>query len=142
MHVDQMTFDNDFELVKIKKHHPQAKCVLRIITNDSNAVCKFSMKFGADMPTSYKLIELALELKLDLIGISFHVGSGQMSPEAFTDAIDNARLLFDFAKQLGCHMYLLDIGGGFPGSLGQSDLFNTICNEINNSLNSNFPPGF
>jgi ornithine decarboxylase len=141
MHVDQMTFDNDFELFKIKKHYPQAKCVLRIITNDSNAVCKFSMKFGADMPTSYKLIELALELKLNLIGISFHVGSGQMSPEAFTDAIDNARILFDYAKQLGCHMHLLDIGGGFPGSQSQSNLFDTICHEINDSLEKNFPAG-
>ena len=141
MNVGQMTFDNDFELFKIKKHYPEAKCVLRIITNDSNAVCKFSMKFGADMPTSRKLIELALELKLNLIGISFHVGSGQMTPEAFTDAIDNARILFDYAQELGCRMHLLDIGGGFPGSHTQSQLFDTICSEINDSLEKNFPAG-
>lgn len=142
MTVDYMTFDNDFELIKIKKHHQEAKCVLRIITNDSNAVCKFSMKFGADMETSYKLIEMALELKLNLVGISFHVGSGQMSPESFSESIENARILFDYAKEkFNCNMYLLDIGGGFPGSSDSSDLFDSIANEINNSLEKNFPIG-
>lgn len=140
MTVDYMTFDNDFELIKIKKHHADAKCVLRIITNDSNAICKFSMKFGADMETSYKLIEQALDLKLNLVGISFHVGSGQMSPEAFSESIENARVLFDYAEQkFNCNMYLLDIGGGFPGSKDSSDLFDLITNEINNSLEKNFP---
>jgi ornithine decarboxylase len=73
-----MTFDNEHELYKIKQCHPNAKIVLRIITNDKNAVCQFSMKFGASMPSAYKLVKLALELDLDLVGVSFHCGSGQM----------------------------------------------------------------
>ena len=47
------------------------RIVLRIITNDVNAVCRFSMKFGADMATSYKLIDLAIQLNLDLVGIRY-----------------------------------------------------------------------
>lgn len=114
--VDYMTFDNEQELYKIKEHHPRAKCVLRIITNDENAVCRFSMKFGADMETSLKLIETAVELGLDLVGVSFHVGSGQMSPKAFTEAIKNARDLFDYARErFGLKFHLLDLGGGYPG---------------------------
>jgi ornithine decarboxylase len=81
--VDQMTFDNEAELYKIRDHHPNAKCVLRIITNDADAVCRFSMKFGADMESSLHLIDLAIKLGLDLVGVSFHVGSGQMSPKRF-----------------------------------------------------------
>jgi len=138
--VNLMTFDNEQELYKIKANHPNAKIVLRIITNDVNAVCRFSMKFGADMATSYKLIDLAIQLNLDLVGISFHVGSGQMSPSAFSESIENSRKLFDYASQRhDCHMTLLDLGGGFPGSSESADLFSSIAKEINKSLELYFP---
>lgn len=140
MGVNYMTFDNEHELYKIKENHPNAKCVLRIITNDTNAVCRFSMKFGADMETSYKLIETAMQLNLDLVGVSFHVGSGQMSPEAFTESIANARLLFDYAREkFACKMHLLDLGGGYPGNSDSMDLFNVIAKEINKALEHHFP---
>lgn len=114
--VDYMTFDNELELYKIKENHPKAKCVLRIITNDEDAVCRFSMKFGADMETSIKLIQTAAKLDLDLVGVSFHVGSGQMSAKAFSEAIKNARQLFDYARETyGLKFHLLDLGGGYPG---------------------------
>jgi len=140
MGVDYMTFDNEHELYKIKENHPNAKCVLRIITNDTHAVCRFSMKFGADMETSYKLIETAMQLNLDLVGVSFHVGSGQMSPEAFSESIANARLLFDYAREkFACKMHLLDLGGGYPGNSDSMDLFNVIAKEINKALEHHFP---
>lgn len=138
--VDLMTFDNESELHKIKEHHPNAKLVLRIITNDADAVCRFSMKFGADMKTSKKLIDTAMRLNLDLVGISFHVGSGQMSPSAFSESIQNAKALFDYAAQEhNCELTLLDLGGGYPGSDSSSDLFNSIATEINRSLSLHFP---
>lgn len=140
MGVDYMTFDNEHELYKIKEHHPNAKVVLRIITNDADAVCRFSMKFGADMETSLKLIETAVKLDLDLVGISFHVGSGQMSPKAFSESIYNARQLFDYAREThGLKMYLLDLGGGYPGSSDSGDLFSAIAMEINRALEEYFP---
>ena len=105
-----------------------------------NAVCRFSMKFGADMTTSFKLIDLAMQLGLDLVGISFHVGSGQMSPSAFSESIENSRKLFDYAAERhNCHMTLLDLGGGFPGSTDSADLFASIAKEINKSLDFYFP---
>lgn len=140
MGVDYMTFDNEYELYKIKENHPNAKIVLRIITNDADAICRFSMKFGADMETSLKLIETAISLNLDLVGISFHVGSGQMSPKTFSESIQNARSLFDYAREkFGCKMYLLDLGGGYPGSSDSGDLFNAIAKEINKALDEYFP---
>jgi len=138
--VNYMTFDNEHELYKIREHHPNAKIVLRIITDDKNAVCRFSMKFGADMDSSLRLIELAHKLNLDLCGISFHVGSGQMSPEAFSESIQNARKLFDYARErFGIRMNFLDLGGGYPGSSDSGDLFDTIAKEISKSLDEHFP---
>ena len=135
-----MTFDNEHELYKIKEHHSNAKIVLRIMTDDKDAVCRFSMKFGADLPSAYKLVKKAMELDLDLVGVSFHCGSGQMDPLSFRDAIGNARHLFDYAREnFGCKMHLLDIGGGFPGDSNGTELFNSISKEINKSLDKFFP---
>lgn len=135
-----MTFDNEHELYKIKECHPNAKIVLRMITNDEGAVCQFSMKFGADIPTAYKLIKIAMELNLDLAGVSFHCGSGQMNPETFSDSIKNARHLFDYAREkYDCKMHLLDVGGGYPGDSNGSQLFNSISKEINRALEEYFP---
>lgn len=131
--VEYMTFDNELELYKIKEHHPNAKCVLRIITNDEDAVCRFSMKFGADMDTSLKLIETAVALDLDLVGVSFHVGSGQMSPKAFTEAIKNARQLFDYAREnFGLKFHLLDLGGGYPGNQMVSSIISNADLQYSN----------
>lgn len=45
------------------------RLVLRIVTDDANAVCRFSMKFGADMPTARKLIDKAQELDMEIVGV-------------------------------------------------------------------------
>ncbi len=45
------------------------RLVLRIVTDDSNAICRFSMKFGADMNTSRRLIEKAQEIDMEIIGV-------------------------------------------------------------------------
>jgi len=138
--VDYMTFDNVDELYKIKECHPNAKVVLRMITNDEGAVCQFSMKFGADIPTAYKLIKVANNLNLDLVGVSFHCGSGQMNPETFSDSIMNARHLFDYAREnYDFKMHFLDVGGGYPGDSNGSELFNSISKEINRALEVYFP---
>lgn len=52
---------------------------------------------------------------LQLIGISFHVGSGCQDIPIYAEAISTARKLFDFAESVGFKLRLLDIGGGFPG---------------------------
>ena len=143
VNVDYMTFDNSFELDKIKAHHPNAKLVLRIVTDDSDALCQFSAKFGADKATARKLIARAKELQLDLVGISFHVGSGQLSASVFRGAIRDARELFDYAlKEQGYKMHVLDVGGGYPGSDESSDLFDRIAASINEALDEHFPSDY
>jgi ornithine decarboxylase len=132
--VQRMTFDNANELHKIKERYAEAKCVLRIVTNDSEAVWKLSSKFGADMDESKRLIRLAGELGLTLEGVAFHVGSNQMSAQAFREAIENARILFDYAwQEFGIRLSLLDIGGGYPGASDSKsiELFEQTAQGIN-----------
>lgn len=112
-----MTFDNADELYKIARAHPHAKCVIRILTDDSKSLCAFGIKFGAPLATVPGLLAKARELNLDVIGVSFHVGSGCYDPSVYMDAINRAHSVFEMGKQVGYTFKLLDVGGGFEDSL-------------------------
>lgn len=45
------------------------RLVLRIATDDSKAVCRLSVKFGATLKNSRLLLERAKELDLNIIGV-------------------------------------------------------------------------
>jgi ornithine decarboxylase len=111
--VKQMTFDNADELHKIKQLYPGAELFLRILTDDSSSLCRLSLKFGASLDSTNELLVLAKELGLNVVGVSFHVGSGASDPLAFKKAIQDARIVFDQAHCHGFSMHTLDVGGGF-----------------------------
>ncbi|RWS22383.1 Ornithine decarboxylase-like protein, partial [Leptotrombidium deliense] len=86
--------------------------------------------------------QVAKHLGLDVVGVSFHVGSGCDSCEPYVDAIEEAAHVFEIAKDYGFEMRLLDIGGGFPGTSDPKDalLFDEIARIVNYSINNYFPP--
>ncbi|XP_061897740.1 ornithine decarboxylase isoform X1 [Entelurus aequoreus] len=137
--VQMMTFDSEVELMKVARCHDNAKLVLRIATDDSKAVCRLSIKFGAQLKSCRGLLERAKELGLEVIGVSFHVGSGCTDSAAFTQAIADAHCVFDMGVDLGFDMKLLDIGGGFPGSEDTELKFEEITAVINLALEKYFP---
>lgn len=65
---------------------------------------------------------------LQVIGVSFHVGSGCNDFPAYDRAITTAKSLFQFGFLLGFDMNLLDIGGGFPGS--DDKKFSIVCKRF------------
>jgi ornithine decarboxylase len=111
--VKQMTFDNTDELYKVKKLFPGAELFLRISTDDSSSLCRLSLKFGASMDSTNDLLKLAKKLELNVVGVSFHVGSGASDPMAYMKAVFDARTVFDQAAEVGFHLRTLDVGGGF-----------------------------
>ncbi len=54
---------------------------------------------------------LLLPLLLQVVGVSFHVGSAAKNLSTYSGAIASARHIFDLAELMGFHMELLDIGG-------------------------------
>lgn len=163
-----MTFDNVDELEKVSAHYPDAELVLRILADDSHSVCRLGLKFGAPLDSVRPLLVRARELKLNVIGVSYHVGSGNTSADAFGVAIADARTAFNTAASLGFTFKLLDVGGGFPGSTHGVDLdaedaallapptpgtagradpyagspsFRTIARSMRAALATHFPPG-
>ncbi|KAG4087243.1 pyridoxal-dependent decarboxylase [Neocallimastix lanati (nom. inval.)] len=137
--VEMMTFDNMDELNKVKKYHPNAKMVLRVLTDDSHSLCKFGIKFGASPSAARELLEKARELGINVIGVSFHVGSGCFNAVAFRDAVLVARNVFDIGKELGFDFTLLDVGGGFPGSDSENISFDGVCEVLRTAIDENFP---
>jgi ornithine decarboxylase len=132
--VKQMTFDNTDELYKIKKLFPTAELFLRISTDDSSSLCRLSLKFGAAMDTTNDLLALAQELQLNVVGVSFHVGSGASDPLAFRNAVQDTRTVFDQAEDYGFAFHTLDVGGGFS-----SDTFEAMAAVLSSSLDEFFP---
>jgi ornithine decarboxylase len=146
MGVRMVTFDNADELHKIQRAHPQAQCVLRILTDDTRSVCQLGLKFGAPLHTTRALIALARDLHLNLVGVSFHVGSGCRDAETFGDAVHRARRVFDEARDYGYEMTLLDCGGGFPGldpaaGAESSVTFQQVSQILSRAIDEDFPAG-
>jgi ornithine decarboxylase len=139
VNVRAMTFDNESELYKVKEHHPTAKMVLRIRCDAKKAQCPLGIKFGAFPKDAPRLLALARQLGVDVIGVSFHVGSGCAEPEVFSRAIAIGRQIFDQAVEYGYNMTLLDLGGGYPGHRGSS--ISEIASIVNAALDQHFPEG-
>ncbi|KAF9110636.1 hypothetical protein BGX27_006057 [Mortierella sp. AM989] len=139
--VRMMTFDNAEELHKIKRFHPEAQLVLRILTDDSKSLCKLGLKFGAPLDTTGNLLATAQELGLDVIGISFHVGSGCFDANAFGEAVIRARRVFDQAKEYGFEFNFLDVGGGFPSAhVTEGITFEKVAAILGPTVDSLFGP--
>ena len=135
--VDLMTFDCEEELYKIKLYHPYAKLVLRIAVDDSKSRCKFNKKFGCKLSQVEELLNIVKTLKLDVIGFSFHVGSGCSESDTFYTAIHECRKAYDIASKIGINISLIDIGGGFPG-IDRDIKFEDTAKRINDAMTDFF----
>ncbi len=137
--VDMMTFDNMYELLKIVNYNPDAKLVIRIKVDDSHSLCKFNSKFGANTEDVENLMKLAKTIGLDIVGVSFHVGSGCEDVEAYRYAIEKCKEVFEMGRNNGYELKILDLGGGFPGTDDSNIKFEDIAKVINDSLDKYFP---
>ncbi len=135
--VDLMTFDCEEELYKIKLYHPYAKLILRLAVDDSKSKCQFNKKFGCKLEQVEELLKIAKTLKIEVVGFSFHVGSGCTSASNFYDAINTCREATDIANQMDITISMIDIGGGFPG-LDRNIKFEDIANSINMGIHDFF----
>ncbi len=136
-----VTFDNAQELVKIRKHAPQAGVVLRLKVMNTGAMVELSSKFGADPGEAVDLILQAEKLGLTCEGLSFHVGSQTTNFDNYVQALSLCASLLKEAKERGYRkMNLVDIGGGFPAPYDASvKPFRELARTINRELDRLFP---
>lgn len=111
-----VTFDNAAEVAKCAAVSTKIQLVLRIITDDTGSQCRLSTKFGAPRQKWRPLLATAKRYGLQVVGVSFHVGSGCRDASRYELALKDAKEIFEMAEEeFGYKMTLLDIGGGFPG---------------------------
>ncbi|CAI0435050.1 unnamed protein product [Linum tenue] len=82
------------------------------------------------------LLAKAQSLRLSVVGVSFHIGSGgETGSGTYRGAIEAARAVFDSASRLGLpRMHTLDIGGGFTSG----PQFEAAASEIRAALDDYF----
>lgn len=136
--VEYFTFDSTMELQKISTVYPKSKLILRICVDDSNSLIKFSSKFGCPSKNYDKIFTLAKSLALNIVGASFHVGSGCTDILAHRKAIEDAKKVFEIAEKYDYFLDILDIGGGFPGKEEENEIFIEMTKNINLAIKENF----
>jgi len=105
--VRRTVFDGEDELYKLAAVNDtlpegeKLELLLRITTDDAQSVCSFSNKFGCPVANGPDLLAIAQDLGLNVVGVSFHVGSGCGDPNAYSTAFDHAAKLFEAADKLG-----------------------------------------
>jgi len=136
-----VTYDNYEEVLKIAKHAPRAGLVLRLRVPNTGSMVELSSKFGALPGEAVDLIAFARNNKLEVEGLSFHVGSQCTNVQNYIQALHLAAEVFAEAKSRGFELKLLDIGGGFPAHYDDTiPAFKTLAKAINPELDRLFPP--
>ncbi|XP_053914971.1 antizyme inhibitor 1 isoform X3 [Cuculus canorus] len=128
--INVMTCDNDIELKKIARNHPNAKLLLHIATEDITADEEMNMKFGTTLKNCRHLMECAKELGVQIVGVKFHISGSCKELQTYIHAISDARCVFDMAEEFGFKMNMLDIGGGFTGSELQLEEVNHVIRPL------------
>ena len=110
--------DAEEELEKIAKYAPNTKVFIRIIISSIEAEWPLSRKFGCNSSYAVPLMDYAVELGLNPVGLSFHVGSQTRHPYMWIDSLDSISAIWQQAREEGHNLWLLNIGGGFPAYYG------------------------
>ena len=137
--VNLFAFDSHEELIKIAKKAPGVNVFCRLMVPNGGAEWPLSKKFGCSNKTAEKLILKAKEIGLRPIGVSFHVGSQQLSLETWQKAIAYASNIFKSLSKKKVILSFLNLGGGMPTTY-KNKVYNCkiYSSKILKSINTNF----
>ncbi len=136
-------FDNPIELEKFIPYQDKAQLLLRVSFPNPESKVDLSKKFGCTPEATLPLLRKAKELGLNVIGLSFHVGSQVPNSRRHVEAITACNQLIRDAAAENINLQVLDIGGGFPVNYAADgadlDIYE-FCAPIREAL-SNTPEG-
>lgn len=135
-----VTYDNHEEVIKIARHAPRSGLALRLRVPNTGSMVELSSKFGALPGEAVDLITFAHNNKLEVEGLSFHVGSQCTNVQNYVQALHLSAGIFAEAQSRGFPLKLLDIGGGFPAHYDDTvPAFKSLAKVINTEINRLFP---
>ena len=110
--------DSEEELAKLADNAPGCQVFIRLLVSSAEAEWPLSRKFGCSTSYAIPLLDMARDLGLDPVGLSFHVGSQTKHPYMWYDCLDTVAAIWNVAREEGHDLWLLNIGGGFPAYYG------------------------
>ena len=107
--------DNLDEMKKLRPYKQRIGLLLRVSFRSPTARVDLSRKFGCLPGQVADLVAEARKMGVHVRGLSFHVGSQSLSPDAHVEAVQRCGELIREVEQVENRpMDVLDIGGGFP----------------------------
>ena len=133
--------DNPDEIRKFARYRNRASLLIRVAFRSPHATCDLSRKFGCEPDAVAGLLRLAAAERIEVEGLSFHVGSQTAAPGMYLEAISTCHDLLQQAMHSGHALRTLDIGGGFPVDyVADSTPIEEFCAPICAALAA-LPPG-
>jgi ornithine decarboxylase len=107
-------FDSLAELEKLARNAAGGRVFCRLLVENKGAEWPLTRKFGCETHMAADLLVEAKKRGLQPIGVSFHVGSQQTDPQAWSNAIAHAARVFRACAHRGVALDVLNLGGGLP----------------------------
>ncbi|WP_234327183.1 type III PLP-dependent enzyme [Streptomyces sp. NRRL WC-3742] len=108
------------DVAAIAEHAPGSRVFCRIATTGDGALWGLSRKFGCSPEDALRVMDAARTLGLVPSGLSVHVGSQQLTAEAWTAAVDSLEEVLEALNWRGIRPDRINLGGGLP-ALGVLD---------------------
>ena len=130
---NRMVVDNIEEMKKFIPYADQVEIIIRVGFRSKQAVVDLSRKFGCALEELPTLVNLAKDYGIDVVGLSFHVGSQSLSSMTQANAIRSSIVAMRLMK--GVNWKFLDIGGSFPISYQEEVLsISDFCAPVTEAL--------
>ncbi|WP_405561434.1 type III PLP-dependent enzyme [Streptomyces sp. NBC_01180] len=112
--------DSVEDVTAIAAHAPGARVFCRLATSGEGALWGLSKKFGCSGTDAVRVLETARATGLTPAGLSVHVGSQQMTAEAWESAFASLAGVLAALRGRGIQLDHINLGGGLP-ALGYLD---------------------
>ncbi|MFD0274722.1 type III PLP-dependent enzyme [Kitasatospora sp. NPDC127111] len=112
--------DSLADVAALAVHAPGARVFCRLATSGEGALWGLSRKFGCSPEDAVLVLEAARAAGLTPSGLSVHVGSQQMTSEAWQRALDELAAVTEALNRRGILLDHVNLGGGLP-ALGVLD---------------------
>ena len=134
--VKLFAFDCEEELLKIREFAPRSNVYCRLEVYNGGAEWPLSKKFGCSSKELEHLLIKARKIGLNPLGLSFHVGSQQLSKKTWEKAIKTSSQIYKKFKKKYFELSFLNIGGGMPVNYENKKIdFKDYAKNILNLIN-------
>ena len=106
--------DSEQDVAALAVHAPGARVFCRLATSGAGALWGLSRKFGCSPEDAIRVLEAARAAGLTPAGLSVHVGSQQLTAEAWQEAVQSLAAVIEALQWRGIALEHVNLGGGLP----------------------------